>query len=117
MALTRVDGQINALVSPAYRHLLADRPAQTLPKVHCPALALGGSKDMQVPATANLAATAAALKTGSNRNVTVGELPGLNHLFQTAATGSPGDYGTIEETFAPRALQTIGDWLVAHAGR
>lgn len=72
---------------------------------------------MQVPATANLAATAAALKTGSNRNVTVGELPGLNHLFQTAATGSPGDYGTIEETFAPRALQTIGDWLVAHAGR
>ena len=42
VALARIGRQINALASPAYRHLLADRPAQTLPKVHCPVLALGG---------------------------------------------------------------------------
>ena len=103
------------LTSPDYRHLLADRPAQTLARVKCPVLALGGSKDRQVPAPANLAATAAGLKTAGNRDVTVQELPGLNHLFQTAPTGSPAEYGTIEETFAPTALTVIGNWIALHA--
>jgi hypothetical protein len=40
------------------------------------------------------------------------ELPGLNHLFQTAPTGAPGEYADIEETIAPLALKTIGDWVV-----
>jgi len=38
-------------------------------------------------------------------------LPGLNHLFQTAKTGSPSEYQNIEETFAPAALKIIADWL------
>jgi hypothetical protein len=46
--------------------------------------------------------------------VTTKELPGLNHLFQTASTGSPAEYGTIEETFAPAALQLITDWIAQH---
>ena len=114
---TQFEPQLNVMTSPFYRHLLADRPAQTLAKVHCPVLALGGSKDAQVPAKTNLAATAAALKAGGNRDVTVRELPGLNHLFQTAPTGSFEEYGTIEETFAPAALQLIGDWLTQHTHR
>lgn len=113
-AAAALESQYAVMTSPFYRHLLADRPAQTLAKVHCPVLALGGSKDLQVPATRNLAATAAALKTSGNRDVTVKELPGLNHLFQTAKTGGPEEYGTIEETFAPAALQVIGDWVAQH---
>ncbi len=109
--------QLQLMTSPDYRHLLADRPAQTLAKVHCPVLALGGSKDVQVPAAANLAATAAGLKAARNRDVTLQELPGLNHLFQTAPTGNPAEYGTIEETFAPAALQAIGSWLARHTAR
>ena len=112
-----LEPQLQAMTSPDYRHLLADRPALTLAKVHCPVLALGGSKDVQVPATANLAATAAALKAGGNRDVTVREAPGLNHLFQTRHTGAPAEYGTIEETFAPAALQAIGDWITKHTPR
>ncbi|MBF9142436.1 alpha/beta hydrolase family protein [Hymenobacter properus] len=112
--LAQVESQIDVATSPDYRHLLADRPAQTLAKVHCPVLALGGSKDRQVPAPQNLAATAAALKTAGNRDVTVKELPDLNHLFQTAGTGGPEEYGTIEETFSPSALQLIGDWIAQH---
>ena len=110
----RLEPQLAMLTSPDYRSILADRPAQTLAKVHCPVLAIGGSKDVQVPATASLAATAAALKTAGNRDVTVKELPGLNHLFQTADTGSPAEYGTVEETFAPAALQVVGDWITQH---
>ena len=34
-----------------------------------------------------------------NPDVTLVELPGLNHLFQTATTGSVGEYRDIEETF------------------
>ena len=57
-------------------------------------------------------ANEAALK--DDHDVTVTELPGLNHLFQDATTGSPDEYGTIEETLSPVALRTMGDWIVAH---
>jgi pimeloyl-ACP methyl ester carboxylesterase len=113
-ALARMEAQISQATSPSYRHLLADRPATTLPKVHCPVLALGGSKDAQVPAAPNLAAIKQGLQSSGNRDVTTQVLPGLNHLFQNAPTGSPSEYGIIEETFAPAALQLIGDWLLAH---
>jgi hypothetical protein len=39
------------------------------------------------------------------------EMTGLNHLFQTAETGAPAEYGKIEETMAPAALAKITDWI------
>ncbi|WP_426058812.1 alpha/beta hydrolase [Hymenobacter sp. B1770] len=109
--LAQLNSQLDVLTSPFYRDLLADRPAQTLAKVRCPVLAMGGSKDVQVPVKANLTATAAGLKAAGNRDVTLKEIPGLNHLFQTANTGGPTEYGTINETFAPAALQVVSDWI------
>ncbi|HET6881858.1 MAG TPA: hypothetical protein VFI31_16960 [Pirellulales bacterium] len=47
-----------------------------------------------------------------NRDVAVLELAGLNHLFQHCQTGSPAEYGKIDETVAPQALQIIGDWIL-----
>jgi len=38
-------------------------------------------------------------------------LPGLNHLFQTSNTGAISEYGQIEETISPLALETILIWL------
>ncbi|MGB7393019.1 MAG: alpha/beta hydrolase, partial [Pricia sp.] len=67
--------------------------------------------DLQVPAEENLSAIGSALKEGGNENVTLKELPGLNHLFQESATGSPSEYGAIEETFSPKALVVISDWI------
>ncbi len=57
-----------------------------------------------------------ALREGGNEDYTVRELPGLNHLFQTAPTGTPAEYATIEETMAPLALEVIGDWIVERTG-
>jgi uncharacterized protein len=37
----------------------------------------------------------------------------VNHLFQHCKTGAPSEYATIEETFAPEALQLVTDWIVA----
>jgi hypothetical protein len=49
-----------------------------------------------------------------DRGVTIREFPKLNHLFQTSRTGSPAEYGQIEETFSPTALKAIGDWAIQH---
>ncbi len=34
----------------------------------------------------------------------------------TSMTGASSEYGTIEETMAPSALQTIGDWILEQVG-
>lgn len=105
--------QAKQVISPWFRFFLTYDPTIALRKVTCPVLALNGELDLQVPPRENLAAIASALKAGGNQQVTVKELPGLNHLFQTATTGSPLEYSKIEETMSPLILQTIGDWILA----
>jgi pimeloyl-ACP methyl ester carboxylesterase len=97
------------------RDLLDYDPAPTLAKVKCPILALNGSKDEQVPPEQNLPAIRTA--TRANPDVTIEELPGLNHLFQTAKTGAVGEYADIEETVAPIALDAMSTWIVKHTAR
>ncbi|MCJ8165768.1 alpha/beta hydrolase [Pontibacter sp. E15-1] len=99
------------LSSPWMRYYLAYDPAPTLKKLKMPVLALNGTKDLQVPYLQNLPATEKALQAGGNKKYTTEALPDLNHLFQTAKTGSPAEYGQLEETFAPLALKKIGTWL------
>ena len=91
-------------------------PRPTLGKVRCPVLALNGEKDLQVAPKVNLAAIEKAIRAGGNADVTVKELPGLNHLFQPAKTGLPDEYGKIETTFAPTVLEMIADWIAKRTG-
>jgi len=112
-----LEGQIHAMSSPWFRFFLEYDPLPALRKVKCPVLALDGEKDLQVPAGENLPELKKAFEEGGNGDATVQELPGLNHLFQHCNTGSPVEYGAIEETFAPEALQLIGDWILKHAGQ
>lgn len=97
------------------RALVAYDPAPNLRAVKAPILALNGTKDLQVIADFNLAGIKAA--TAANPDSTTVALPGLNHLFQTATTGAVGEYADIEETIAPVALKTIGEWVVARTAR
>jgi len=103
--------QLQSLLSPWYRFFLTYDPKTTLSKVKCPVLAINGEKDLQVPPKENLNAIEEALVAGGNKNFIVKELPGLNHLFQTAQTGLPAEYVKIEETISPEALKIIGDWI------
>lgn len=105
------------MTSPWYRTFLTLDPQPMLNKVRVPVLALNGSKDLQVAPDLNLAAIEKGLKAGKNRNVTVQQLEGLNHLFQTAQTGLPSEYGQLSETFSPAALGIIGNWIVAQTKR
>lgn len=102
---------IAQLSSPWIRYFLTYNPAPTLQKLKMPVLAINGTKDLQVPYSQNLPATEKALKAGGNKNYTIKALPNLNHLFQTATTGSPAEYGQLEETLAPIALETIAEWM------
>jgi len=100
------------LHSPWFRFYLNYDPGTVLKKVTCPVLAVNGEKDVQVRPKENLQAIKRALKAGGNKNYTVKELPNLNHLLQTAETGNISEYGKIEETMSPTALQIIGDWIL-----
>lgn len=86
-------------------------PRPTLMKVRCPVLAIGGDRDVQVPARENLTEIEKALAAGGNKEVTTVALPGLNHLLQTSVTGTPSEYATIEETIAPAVLKLVSDWI------
>jgi len=107
-----VGGQVRVLTSPWFLYFLAYDPGPALSKVRCPVLALNGEKDLQVPPKQNLPVIRKALAEGGNRDYEVDELPGLNHLFQTANTGSPAEYTSIEETMSPVALEKISSWIL-----
>jgi pimeloyl-ACP methyl ester carboxylesterase len=110
-----IQAQTVLLSSDWMRELLAYDPRPALRRMRIPVLALIGSRDRQVPADQNIPVLHAALK--GDRQATVMELPGLNHLFQTAPTGAVGEYADLEETIAPSVLDIIADWIVRHAPR
>ena len=107
-----VNQQVSKLANPWMMYFLKHNPATDLQKVTCPVLAVNGSTDLQVPATENLSAIKAALEQGGNQEVTVKEYTGLNHLFQESETGSPDEYGAIEQTFSPLVLAEVTEWIL-----
>lgn len=107
--------QLAQLNSPWFRYFLSYDPRPALRQLSCPVLAINGSKDTQVHAGKNLKVIESALRKSASPHYTVKELPGLNHLFQTAETGAPTEYAQIEETMAPIALETIAEWILALA--
>ncbi len=105
---------VKQALSPWFRYFISYDPATALEKLKVPVLALNGDLDLQVLPDQNLPVMEAALKKSGNRDVTIHRMPGLNHLFQTAKTGSPTEYVQIEETIAPAALEAISDWIRKH---
>ncbi|HYJ89311.1 MAG TPA: alpha/beta hydrolase [Pyrinomonadaceae bacterium] len=112
-----MEGVIKLMLTPWFRFYLTHDPRATLKKVRVPVLAITGERDLQVvPAKENLAAIGEALKSAGNKDYEIIEVPKLNHLFQTSETGSPAEYGRIEETINPTVLKLIGDWIVKRFG-
>jgi pimeloyl-ACP methyl ester carboxylesterase len=106
---------VNAFVeqvgSPWFRYFLKYDPAPYLKKISASVLALNGEKDIQVVSASNLAGIKASLEKSKSKKFEVKELKGLNHLFQHCTRCTIQEYGQLEETFAPEALETIRDWL------
>jgi fermentation-respiration switch protein FrsA (DUF1100 family) len=113
----QLQSQMKALSDPWFRMFLTLDPKPVLRKVKVPVLAINGELDTQVVAQQNLPAIVEALEAGGNKDYAVVKLPKLNHLLQTAKTGSPGEYAQIQETMSPLALEVMGDWIVRHTAR
>lgn len=101
------------LASPWFRFFLEYDPATAIRALECPVLALVGSNDVQVDVATNLPPLKEAIEQAGHQDSAVEELPGLNHLFQTATTGAVSEYDAIEETIAPAVLDRVGNWLEA----
>ena len=113
-AIEQTVAQMN---SPWFRYFLHYDPRPALEAVRVPTLALLGGKDLQVPADLNRPEIEAAFNRSGLSDASVETLPGLNHLFQEADTGSPAEYVTIEQTFSPIALERISAWVLERFGR
>ncbi|AKA35372.1 alpha/beta hydrolase family protein [Flagellimonas lutaonensis] len=107
-----VGGLVDMRTTKWIRYFYGYNPATEYEKLSCPVLSLNGNLDTQVEAKINQDGLRKALKKGNNKDFKIIELEGLNHLFQNAKTGKMDEYQDIEETFSPKALAIISDWIL-----
>ncbi|MEM6703256.1 MAG: CocE/NonD family hydrolase [Acidobacteriota bacterium] len=103
-----LEGLTDFLLSPWYRSQFAYEPASVWPRVTAPTLALAGSKDTVLPPSQHLSA----LRSSLGDDATARQLEGLNHVFQEAETGAPGEYATLPGSFSPRALRLVAQFVL-----
>ena len=106
-----VKGMTEQLQSPWLRFFVSYDPTSSLQKLSGKVLALNGTRDLQVVHSQNLPGIESALKKSRVTRFSVKELEGLNHLFQQCKDCTLQEYGILEETFSPVALETISGWL------
>ena len=112
---TMIEAQAKRWVNNWMIYFLKYDPRPALRKIDIPVLAMIGEKDMQVTSEENLSETKKALEKSEASHFKLKELEGLNHLFQTAETGSTSEYGQIEETISPKALEMILNFIKENA--
>ena len=112
MDSAEAQARAKARTRPAFRDFLTHDPRPVLEDLEVPILALFGEKDTQVTPGQNAPPVRQAL--ADHPDATVKVLPGLNHLFQPAETGRASEYGQIETTLAPRALEVVAEWIAEH---
>ena len=99
---------IKQAATPWFRYFLQVNPSTVLGKIACPVLAIGGKKDLQVNSTQHLGLLEDGLHGKGHKIV---NLPTLNHLLQHCQKGTIEEYGEIEETISPEAVQIMTDWV------
>lgn len=107
----QIEMAVRQLDTPWFRYFAVYDPVPALEKTTCPALVLIGEKDLQVDPKLNLPPIKAAFTKAGNKDFTITQLDSLNHLFQECETGSPGEYGSIEQTFSPKAMELMHQWI------
>ncbi len=98
-------------VSPWWKFFMTYPSVNDFSHLKIPVLALNGEKDIQVECKSNLDLINKTLTAADNTHFETRAIPGLNHLFQHCHTCLSAEYAQLEETFAPEALQVMGDWL------
>ncbi|WP_235297517.1 alpha/beta hydrolase family protein [Portibacter marinus] len=109
-----IASQVKSVSNPWFRYFISFEPEVYLSKLSIPVLAVNGSLDLQVLSKSNLEGIMQNLEKAGNKNFTVKEFEGLNHLFQVSkdGTGSPNEYGALEETFNEEVIAFVTDWIL-----
>jgi uncharacterized protein len=105
------DREVRMTSSPWARDYMTSDPTGNLHALHCPVLAMWGSKDLLVEPEPNSAGLRQALPNADESHLVIRVLPDLNHLFQKCETGNPKEFFQIKETMNPAALRVIVDWV------
>ena len=89
--------------------LIHSKPADYLPAVTVPVLAVFGQRDLQVEPIENEAAVSSLL--ADNPAVTTWVVPDMSHNLQETTTGRIEEYGELEETIRPILLDRLVTWI------
>lgn len=112
MSESEIRQAINQMVTPWFRYFISYNPQIALEQTKCRVLAINGDKDLQVASKANLKGIETSLKSGGNKDFKIVEMTNMNHLFQTTSSGKISEYGQLEETFSPKVLELMKDWIL-----
>lgn len=99
------------LLDPWFREFIKYDPVPLIKKVSVPVFAANGQLDRQVTPNENLLSISENLPLEIAVKSRIQNYPGLNHLFQSAQTGNPNEYGKLRETFSPQVMEDIADWI------
>lgn len=103
-----IKSQARTVVNPWMIEFLLYDPLTAIQRSNIPALAINGTKDLQVPVE-NLEIIGD--NYGSKEKIKIVKVDGVNHLFQRSSTGLPSEYSKIEETFSESVIKIILDWI------
>ncbi|MHC4533645.1 MAG: alpha/beta hydrolase family protein [Planctomycetota bacterium] len=109
---THVDCVLSQYKSPWFRFFIDYDPKPALAQVMCPVLFMFGELDTQVPVEVHRMAIRDILKQSGNDDYTLKMIPKANHMFQSAKTGSPSEYMSLEKKFVPGFLEFMSGWVL-----
>jgi dienelactone hydrolase len=107
-----IDCVLSLYTSPWFRFFIDYDPKAALEQVKCPVLFVFGELDRQVPMDVNRMVILNVLKQSGNNDYTLKMIPKANHVFQSANTGSPSEYMSLEKKFVPGLLEFVSDWVL-----
>ncbi len=105
----RIEPRAQMAAAPWRRYWWAYDHTKSLRSLTCPTLVVFAGCDLQTPPRYHAPNVRAAL--AANPRAELVELPDLNHFLQRARTGAMSEYGDIDETLAPEAIETVCDWV------
>lgn len=111
----QVTRQIAAVTTPTFLDLLRSDAGVGWSMATMPVLGVFGGKDTQVVADQNAPLMQDGID-GRDPSSRVVTLPDANHLFQSAGTGNPTEYGSLEQTFTRDLLPLVVGWVAERVG-
>ena len=115
ISVDQIESEFSTFGASPYRRLLRIDPRMLLPRLRSPVLAVTGSFDRITPPEVCLPNIEWSVQRTSG-DVTVVELPGLNHRLQPSDSANTRSSERIRATVDPSAMIAVTDWIFEIVG-